>query len=378
MNRLVAALLLPAVLLSGCAGLRPREADRLLVVQTVGWDTEGETQILSLSVPRDDARGGPVRLTGRGPTVLSALRDARQTAPREELFYAHIRFAAVGENAARQGLQPLLDAMERSPQTRLDVPLLIVRGGEARALVTGGDDADSEITSLLDALVREAEREGAPRVATVLETARSLAEDGAALCCAAELFFPGADAPSAKGAPAARAAGSAVLKNGRLVGFLEPEAAAGAALFTAGPLSLPLALPVGDAEVTVRLLRCRVRTEALFDGEGRPLLRVRLTGRGALAEQDGPAVDTAEIEARLSDALRSMAEAALRSSRTLETDFLRLCRLWDGEALRRAGIDGAEALLQALVWEVDAEARLERPYDLRRAVPLRAGEGGAP
>lgn len=346
-------LFLPALLLTGCSLLpRPRAAERLLPVQTLGWDGQPGRAAVSLSAPGVGADEGPMLLTGRGESLYAALQDAQRAAPREELFFAHVRFAAVGEDAARESVQPVLDYFERSPQTRLDLPLLIVRGGEASALVTGGEDPAFEITEVLASLQREGELTGEFPFFTVLDTARSLAGSGLALCCALESADPAGEVLSAEeGATSARAVGLAVLRDGRLRGFLSPEASRGAALLLGRGKGMTLTLREGGRTATVRVRTCRVRFRPAADGAP---ARAELRCGAALTGCDGPGEpELSALERSAEEALAAMAEAALTECLALDAPLPLLAGAKD------AGTCRAEAV-----------CRIRRSYDLNAPVPV--------
>ena len=145
----IAYLFLTVLLLGGCAlPVHTRELEQLQVIQTLGCDGAPGAVTVSVSSGPDPSGEAPLRLAAEGRSLTKALETLQDASPREELFFAHTRFAVIGEAAARAGLAPLLDHFERSTQTPLTVPLFVVRGGEARQLLTGSEDPAYEATAL--------------------------------------------------------------------------------------------------------------------------------------------------------------------------------------------------------------------------------------
>lgn len=367
MNGRLAAAGLALALLAGCAGpLHPRELQELQPVQTLGFDAgEGET-IVSASDPGSGEGDSPVRLTARGSGAAAAVEELGTVSPRAELFYAHVRFVVLGEGVARAGMGEILDWFERSTQTRLGLPLFVVRGGDARDLVTAPGEKDREISALLATLERQTERRGEVYCFTMLDTARSLSRSGAALCCAVRSVGEG-DAPPSAGeeAPVLQTAGYAVLRGGALAGWLDERESRGATLLLgkAGELSYVL------NGVTVTLRKADVSLRPGTDEEGRPLLTGSLSARAGVAGMAEPGALTPallkELGQELSRALSEDAEAALTASRELEADFLELGDLFP----REAGFS-----LPDLLWEIQVRGAVERSYDIGSGPALRGGE----
>ena len=347
---------LATALLTGCAGpLHPRELQELQPVQTLGFDTGTAGEILvTASDPGDGEGAPPLRLAARGPGVAAAVEALGTQSPREALFCAHVRFVVLGEDAARSGAGEVLDWFERSTQTRLSLPLFVVRGGSAGELMADPETPDREISALLATVDRQTERRGPVFCFTVLDVARSLARSGAALCCAVRPAGEG-------GAPLP--AGYAVLRDGALAGWLDEGESRGATLLLgkAGELSYVL-----DG-VTAALRGTDVSLRPERDREGRPVLRITVSARAGVTGMADPAALTPALRDRLgqalSRALAADAEAALRASRELGADFLELGRLFDGSAD-----------LSALRWELRVRAETERSYDVDGGPALRGEE----
>ena len=237
MIKSIAALLAVAVFVCLCPP--GDKLSDLTIVQGAGFDfsDEGVTvtvQYLDLykGTGKSDGIAGNITAvcSASGQDAPEAVEHLQELSDREELFFAHVRFALAGEEAARSGLEPLLDWFRRSPQTRLRLPLLVVRGDTARSLVTGGGPDSEEITRLLRSFEETGERLGAPRCADMLAVTRQLNRSGAALCAAVRRSDATGSAPDRAEAQVVLPAGYAVLRDGALAGFLDTDAARGADL----------------------------------------------------------------------------------------------------------------------------------------------------
>ncbi|AFH61505.1 Ger(x)C family spore germination protein [Paenibacillus caseinilyticus] len=67
-------------------------------------------------------------------SLFGALRKASQKVPRQ-LFFAHIQLLVIGEPLAKEGLRELFDFYERSHELRLNTPVLVSRGVDAKAVL---------------------------------------------------------------------------------------------------------------------------------------------------------------------------------------------------------------------------------------------------
>ena len=376
----LAAVFMAPLLFTGCARLvHPREVEQLQLIQTLGYDSREGEITLSVSSGSGPAGESASLLAATGRSVTDAIRHLQAWSAREELFFAHVRFAAVGEEAAREGIEPLLDYLERSTQTPLDLPLFVVRGSTARSLVTGSADPEYEITALLSSLQRDAEQMGTVHCFSVLEVAQRLARSGTALCAAVKTAPVGPNVASAgEGALAVLQAGYAVLKDGALVGFLGPDAALGADLVLELAGQACYVLPWGETgRVTVELRREKAKLTPEWDAEGTLTAHIEVECRAGIVEADRAGMlDEAALGA-LSDALAAALNcqitAALEASRALDTDFLELYRRLGRASPRDFPGEEPPEFLSRLSWQVDVRAAIERSYDIDES----ADTGGA-
>lgn len=264
----LSAALAALALLSGCAALlHPRLVEDLQLIQTIEFD--GGIGDMTVSVSSGEASEDAVsaQLAARGASIQTAVQRLQDFSPREELFFAHIRYAAVGEDCARGGITPILDYFERGTQTQLSVPLFVVKGESAYTLIAA-NGGENEITAALSSLEADTKRQGSAHCFTVLEIASRLNRSGAALACAIAPTAPERSVPEAEdGATLALEAGYAVFRGETLCGFLDTDAALGADLLLGFAPQASYVLPDGSGgTVTVQLHTAKASLSPVRNG----------------------------------------------------------------------------------------------------------------
>lgn len=385
MKRTVLLLLLPVLLFSGCASRSPyagfREIEDMQIIQTIGFDgAPGETTV-SVSSGQDPDRL-PTILTTEGVSITAAGLRLQDWAAREDLFFAHVQYVVVGEAAARYGLEDLLDYFERSSQTRLGLPLFVVRGGTAQQLIAGAPDREYEISRVLSSLERDEAKYGAVHCFTLGDIACRLARSGAALCCAVVREPVDGTVPSAEeGAATALAYGYAVFRDGRLVRFLDEETARGASLLLGRVGEDVVVLSDGGGgAVTLELHGGSAKLSPVWDADGGLTLRVRLEYRAGIREfarsgaggEDDKAL--ALLEQEFSRWLARSAEKALEAARDTGADFLEVGRTLQRADPRRFAALGWSGFPASLRWEIEAVGKVSRSYELSGSASTN-GEG---
>lgn len=317
-------IILALLTLAGCAPYgRRRSVEKLLVIQTVGVDAAGDGVALSMaSGAGAGGDGAPVRLAGEGASLTLAIEDVRSRARGEALFCAHTGHLLVGEAAAARGIAELLDYAARSDELRLSVPVYILRGGTAAEAVLGAGNGSYGVCDALSSVDGELRERGDGRLTSAAELLRETARSGSCLVCALELRRSAEDdrsLPDAQETPLTVApAGFAVLKDGKLCGFLD-RGQAQAANLLAGQTG-PCELALDGATLTLTDGRCRLRAQRGKDGTLTGLLVEAELG-ALLAEGEGRADELQRAaELRLAERLRT----TLQLSKQWEADFLGL------------------------------------------------------
>ena len=366
LSLLITMCALPA--LSGCSSIYSnyREIQQLMVVQTMGIDREKGGVQVSMAAAAEASGGGPRRMSAQGSTITAAIDRAYKLSYEEEIFFSHVNHLLVGEAAAEEGLDAFLDYVSQSPTMRIDIPLYIVRGSTANQAVMEVGDSSKGISEVMQTVHESFASPSNSRVFTVADTINSLLRYGSALVCAVECVpssesvSPGKSA-SAQGGGEQNAqqgeeqnpqqeegqnaqdktqgetplmavpAGYAVIRDGKLCKFIEPEEAAAVGLLTGS-------LPITDITVTDRngknasleLNQGGAEITPVWGGKGQLKgLNIQAQVSASVLETDnwqqGSSNEyinhlTAQLESAVSQRLSSL----LRTSMKLKADFLGL------------------------------------------------------
>lgn len=154
-RRAAAALAAGAALLglSGCYD--SRELDTLSFITGVGLDKSEQPGLVSLTVQigkattskagkngGDSSESATVMMDAINPSLLGALETLRRDNSRT-LFLQHNQVVIFGEEQAREGIMPYLDAMMRDYETRMEVWMLVAAGSAKDVLDTSLEQEDN-------------------------------------------------------------------------------------------------------------------------------------------------------------------------------------------------------------------------------------------
>ena len=362
---------LQLVLLTRRGGVRTnyREVEDLLVVQTLGLDGQEGGLTLSLAA-KADGEQGVRRMKAVGSSVTAALDRIRAGVYEEELFSSHAERLLVGERAAEKGLDAFLAWLERSPELRLDLPVYIVRDDTAERAVLEVGDEKHGICDAMDNADRAARRRGDCGLTTAAALLHDNARFGSALVCALTLR-PAAE--QGEGALTAVPTGYAVLREGKLVRFLNTEQSIAAGLLRNEPGICEITVnDRGGKPAVLELTDGSSRIRPLWEGDTLRGIQVEVSVRANVAELSpgAKAPDADELAARLEEKLASAVSSALQASKELRADFLGLAahvERSDPARCRRL-TQAFPDLLPELQLEVTVRARLDHAPDKNEEV----------
>ena len=325
MKRMGAAAALAAVLLlSGCGKAAlpyAREMGDMALLRTMGVDAGEKAGQVRVTVSTGKRAAGlqgesqpPLILSAAGES-LSAACLSMQGLSDSYVFYGYVDQLLLGEEAALEGVEPVLDYFSRDVELGLGAQVWLVRGGTAQAAIEAG--GETGVDSRLSTLQTDSEMGAAGITRTAGEVFSSLLEQGCA-------YLPALRAAGAEGGEqtALLEAGYGVLRDGVLAGCLEGESAKGLELLTGQTAEDIIEVELPSGRAVARITGAAVRCEPVFQGEELTGLRLRCRATAELAEFRAP-MDEGEL-----DQLREALE---------ERESLRLQRVMD--QLRAWGTD---------------------------------------
>ena len=354
-----------ALSLSGCGASMEsdrHDVERLLLIQTMGIDRVGDRLEMSVSsgLGPEEAPALVMRTGAFG--IEDAIARLQNYSPENQLFYAHVQYLLLGEEAARQELANVIEWVDRSPTLRMDTDLLVVRGLAGDA-VTDASGQATDITQRLMSLDRQARSTGWS-IYTLREAAAALAEGDGALCLAVQTApADGAIFTDEMRSDAVIPSGYAILNENGLAGFRSPEESLGAELLTGDPTGLLVTV----AGSTMEVLDGSAEISGTYAEDGTPAgVTVRCALHTGVLEKAPEGAETPEqMDAALSQAAAQWVTGALEQARDTRCDFLGLKKavLTSANAMDRWGGDWTE-IFPTLPVNVTVEGTVERSYDL--------------
>lgn len=270
--------------------------------------------------------------TSTGRTIWEASANFGPLSPRR-LFIPHIVCIVVGENAAREGIDPYLDLVARFRGLRLRSWILVAKG-EAKDILEATPTMESTSGAEIIGLIRNRVRNSKAPVRELYALLNDLSREGADPYTARIALR---DSPPEKKTPTKELVlnGTAVFRGSQLVGWLNPVESRGL-LWAKGEVpsaSIPVTIPGGrkitiDSQVTGRSLKVRFEN-------GRPSAYLELQVKGRITEIMGATAVTPalikELEEREAKTIANEIRAAFQTSQQLGADAFGI-----GHAFHRA------------------------------------------
>lgn len=373
MKRSIILLSLLSLLLTGC-GLQSnfREVEDLLVIRTMGIDKSDNGLTVTLASAPDGEDGDVRVLRGSGGSISAAMEDISSRSYEQELFCYHVEQVLIGESLAEDGIDDCLRYICTSPDMRLDSPLFIVTGSSAEKLISSVGSRDIGAAQVLDSLVSRLKRESIGEIYSAVDVLSGTDRTGSSLIRAVECTDASEDILSDEASDetsppmTARAAGYAVIRGGKLCGYLSEEDSVAAALLLGTFRQSSVELPgKGASTVTADIL------------EGTASLSPRWSETGELRSFDvklsvsASFTDSAQLGedlllSRLENELSSRVCSVFSLSRSLHADFLGLAYAAEMDSPRRYNAirQSIPGILPVLSVQVSVSARLIHQNDM--------------
>ncbi|WP_372631233.1 Ger(x)C family spore germination protein [Cohnella sp.] len=296
--------LLGLIFLSGCWDYR--ELNELSLAMAIGIDKDAKTgdyrvtfQIVnSKEIAGRNATGAvaPVAVfTESGETVFEAVRKVALKGSRR-ISLQHLRDLVIGERLAREGVKELFDLLERDHESRLTTRVYIARGTDAETLLKTLTPIDEIPANAILGKIQLAESTvGENYEVQLVEAIHGIYRKNAGLAISG-IKLTGPETTGRKRAnlmhtdpPAAlKVAGMAVMKNGKLVGWLNRNETRGVAWINNKLKSTIVNLkcePKGKIAVETYGSATKLKADVRDD---RPVIRIIIKQTGKVGEANCP------------------------------------------------------------------------------------------
>lgn len=262
MRRRLCLLLALCLCLTGCSGLpTPREMGDMALLRTMGVDqVEDMLQMTVSTGPRAKGLQGE----GQEALVLTAEESSLSGAALElqgqsdsYVSFGHVDQLLVGEELALRDVTGVLDYFARDRELGLGAQLWVIRGESARAAVESG--GSQGIDGRLSTLRTDGRMGFAQIPRTAGEVYADLLERGSA-------YVPALGLISGEN-PRLEERGYAILKDDRLVGYLEGDSARGLELLANKATADVLEIQLPGQKVTTQITRAATVSRFSSGGE---------------------------------------------------------------------------------------------------------------
>lgn len=305
-----------------------RPIEQLLLVHTIGFDVHEDGLALSICGGEKGEDGQElIRLSCTGQNISDCLGKLQNYSEKYELYYAHTHYVIVGEDYARQGLGDVMQYLESSEQLRSDIPLFIVKGGTAEETVLKAGGEKEGIHDVLEAVIRDCDRQGMGYPFTCGDIGSFSAEYGSALACALTLAPTKNTDPSAEDEEITPVvAGYGVIDYGNLTAFLSEEASRGVN-FLIGELGTGAVTVKADGQpVSLRFSESKNTLLPTFSESGTMTaltIHMEIEAEPIESEQKH-SIELNKLETIVSHMVSQWMEELILAMRSTECDFLGL------------------------------------------------------
>ncbi len=331
-----AALILTGLALGGCERNflydDIRSSDQIDLVRTVGVDIEDGQYVATVSMAGKEGSEEVTVLSAAADSVSEALKKMQNYTTKKYIFYGHVQELVIGEEAARENVSVCMDYIERGVEMRLDTSLFIVKGGTAKELIAWASSEGKNVGALLESLEKDVQLASESHVYTCGETAEEIAQCGNMLAAAIEE----ADEDgilSGESSKIIRSAGYAVIKQNRLVDFIDPENARAVTIMTNKAVNDVTTLPDGMGGcATLEMSREKADYDGEFEGGRLKKIYININIRGNVMELQNP-IDLFDenvihaLESELAEIELERVRAVIEKSRALECDYIKIMKM---------------------------------------------------
>ncbi len=338
----------------------------------MGIDVAEENVRLTITSGQGTSGTKPFLITQEGESVVTAIESMQEYSQRDDMFYAHVQYAVLGQASAMEGISRFLDYFERAPYVRLDIGMFVVHEATAEELISKSSSETTDITEYLSELERMTETTGISKIFSAKDISRSLSEKGSALISAVKIVETEGVVLSETSEVVAEPIGFGVLRGEKLVGFILDEAAKGVSILL-GETEIGNLVIETDRQYTVSIESHGAKLSPKFTTEGKLaeiLVECEISGSVSEIGSTSPnftAKSVEELELAISENISGLIRKGLASQGEFGVDFLGISGEFGMELAKFV-----EEMPEAEI-SVTVNSKIDKTADMR--VPTEPEEG---
>jgi spore germination protein KC len=329
-KRIVAVLCCVAQLLclSGCMGTTifsaSHEIEKIEIIRTLGVDLS-ETGVCLTADSGVGLNGTPPRLYRQeAATLATAIDILENTYPDRQPFFTHTENLLIGEQAAKAGISSWLDYIARSPSMRLLISLVVVRNEEAGAVMEEVMSEKTSVSDMLFDIAADVQMQGAGSMTNCGQASAQLLESGCTMVQAVA-------AVAANGSAGAEQMlvpyGFALLKDGKLTGYLGPELAAEVNILTGKFEAANMAVKNEETSISLHFTKASAEFKPVYVGNRLVRVDVAVSAQADVSEAFSKSNQEhdhlrAEIEQAAASQMQADMQQAIAVTQKLDGDYL--------------------------------------------------------
>lgn len=368
-------IILTLILLCGCSSqniyLDYREIDLLELIQTIGFDYENEkiTATIASGITRESPT--PTILYESADTATLALKKLQNYTEPKYIFFSHMENILIGKEAAEHSFGELLDFVQRTVDMRLDASLFILTEGNAKDAIlnTAGDKA--AINELLNSLKKDVTLLSEGHVFSFGDIASSLAYNGCAIVSAIETV-PKKEPLETGSNFTVASSGYAIIKEGKLAGFINTDCAKGVNLLTNQMKTDFLEIDDGKGGyISLKLIFDNTTVTPIYDGNVLECVDISVKLHAQIEELQNP-IDIydpgtlSSFEEKLSQKEKIFIQAAINASQSMAADFMQFEKIIHiKNPIKFEKIQNSWAdIFPDLKFNISVSSTIDRTYDI--------------
>ena len=201
----------------------------------------------------------------KGETVLEAVRGMLSTVDKK-MFLSTAQVLILGENLLKDGMEEVLDFFQRNYEVDYRMNILAAKGVSPGEILEIEPDMDSIPATYINGTVENTILRGTVKKTILIDLLKDIGSGGKQ---------PAIGQISKAGEKEVRTEGIAVIKNGRLVGWLDSYETRGYLLAINEVRNAIVNVPIDKGKVAMEIIRSKGRVNVVFDNDEPIMLTVK-------------------------------------------------------------------------------------------------------